>query len=195
MSQRLIWLGGAILIPLILLVAWLQQFRPLQAQAFAVDVSNTILVDAVMYDGYEINDLDEAVALRNTGNEDVDLSGWFLKDGEATDAKLPQGTQLLPGEIIWVTKNKDAFFRQFGFLPDVIVTTWPRLANQGDELILADSQHQVVDILVYGNGDVTHFDWSGPAVQPYSAGGLFGKEGQILYRKREQGSGLPQGGI
>jgi phosphatidylserine/phosphatidylglycerophosphate/cardiolipin synthase-like enzyme len=191
MLQRLTWLGGATIFPLILLAAWLQQFHPFQAQVFSAAVSNTILIDAVLYDGYEKNDVDEAVALRNIGNEDVDLSGWLLKDGEPTDAKLPQGTQLLPGEIIWVAKNKDAFFRQFGFLPDVIVTTWPILANLGDELILTDSQQQVVDILVYGKGDASHFGWSGPAVQPYSAGGLFGKEGQILYRKREQGSGLP----
>jgi phosphatidylserine/phosphatidylglycerophosphate/cardiolipin synthase-like enzyme len=191
MLQRMIGLGGAVFIPLILLAAWLQQLPPLQAQVFTTAVSETILIDAVLYDGYEVNDVDEAVALRNTGNENFDLSGWFLKDGEATDAQLPQGTRLLPGEVIWVAKNEDAFFRQFGFLPDVIVTSWPRLANTGDEVILADPEHQVVDILVYGNGDSTHFGWSGPAVQPYSAGGLFAKEGQILYRKREQGSGLP----
>ncbi len=63
MLQRLFWLGGAVLLPLLFLTLWLHQFQPLQAQTIPTAVSNTILIDAVLYDGYEYGDADEAVGL------------------------------------------------------------------------------------------------------------------------------------
>ena len=191
MWQRLIWLGGSAFLPFLLLSAWWQQFHHLQSQSNAAAGSNKIMIDAVLYDGYEYGDADEAVAVRNTGNLEVDLSGWILSDGGVTETKLPPGTRLLPGKIFWLAKNEDAFFRQFGFLPDLILTPWPGYANVGDEVVLLDPQNNVVDQLVYGSQNTDLFEWQGSAVQPYTAGGLFGKEGQILYRKRDQASGLP----
>ena len=191
MLQRLIWLGGTISFPLIFLLAGLQQFHLLSAQTITTAISNSIVVDAVLYDGYEYGDADEAVALRNISNLEVNLTGWILGDGDVTATEFPPGTLLLPGESIWVAKNEGAFTRQFGFLPDITLAPWPGFANGGDEVILQNSQNHVVDLLVYGSGNTDHFAWQGTAVLPYTAGGLFAKEGQILYRKRDQKSGLP----
>lgn len=173
------------MIPLIVLTCSLQQLHSLSRSSI-VDANPSILIDAVLYNGYEINDADEAVALRNLSDKVVDLSGWFLNDGEPTDAVLPVGTLLQPGTFIWVAKDGPAFHRQFGFWPDVVISSWPKLANDGDELMLFNEESQIVDAVVFGNGNIDLVDWSGPAVQPYTAGGLFGKEGQILYRKREE---------
>ena len=191
MLQRLFWLGGAAVLPLLFLTLWLHQFQPLHAQTIPTADDNSILIDAVLYDGYEYGDADEAVALRSIGDQVVDLSGWFINDGGASKAYLPQGTRLHPGEIIWVAKERDAFNRQFGFPPELVLSPWPGFANLGDEVILADNRGQLVDLLLYGSADVGQYDWTGPAVQPYTAGGLFAKEGQIIYRKRMQDTGLP----
>jgi phosphatidylserine/phosphatidylglycerophosphate/cardiolipin synthase-like enzyme len=178
-------LVGALLIPLTILTFSLQQLHSL-SRISAAESTPPILIDAVLYDGYELNDADEAVALRNMSDAVIDLSGWFLNDGEHTDAVFPAGFLLQPREYIWVAKDGAAFYRQFGFWADSIISSWPKLANDGDELVLFDDGGQIIDAVVFGDGNIDMADWSGPAVQPYSAGGLFGKEGQILYRKREE---------
>ncbi len=150
-----------------------------------------IVIDAVLYDGYEYLDADEAVSLRNVGDLAVDLSGWSLGDGGISEVILPPGTSVQPESEIWVAKSKDAFFRQFGFAPDLVVATWPGFANTGDEVVLVDSSNRIVDVLVYGSGDSVHSGWSGPAVQPYTVRGIFSSEGQILFRKRERSTGFP----
>ncbi len=191
MFRRLTWLWGITLILLFMLTYWLSYLRAYQPWIAAATLSNTVLIDAVLYDGYEYGDSDEAIALRNVSEETVDLSGFTLDDGETRSAALPPDTWLQPGQLYWLAKDEVAFYRQFGFKPDLVVNSWPRLANSGDEVILRDKQLRAIDRLVYGNGDTDMGGWVGPAVEPYSAGGLFGQEGQILYRKRDQATGHP----
>ncbi len=50
---------------------------------------------------------------------------------------------------------------------------------------------RTVDALVYGGGDTSLSGWYGPALQPWAPTPTFAAEGQILYRKRDQASGLP----
>lgn len=150
-----------------------------------------VVIEAILYDGYETGDTDEAVALRHLGSEPADLSGWKLSDGSPTTAVLPEGTLLAPGQIVWITRNSAAFQRQFGFTPDIVTTAWPGFANTGDELLLLNPDGVVVDTLVYKNGDTAQNGWSGVAVQPYRVSGVFAEEGQILYRRRDQATGLP----
>ncbi len=69
--------------------------------------------------------------------------------------------------------------------------SWPRLSNNGDEVILRDSSGQIIDVIVYKQGDNLTPGWHGSSVLPYVITGVFGEEGQILFRKRGQTSGLP----
>lgn len=150
-----------------------------------------VLLDAVLYDGYANGDADEAVALRNVDDTPADLGGWAIGDGGASTAVLPEGTTLAPGAVLWVTRDATAFARQFGFAPDVAAAAWPGFANSGDEVVLLDATGEAVDVLVYEGGDVTTPGWLGPALEPYAVRGVFGAEGQILYRKRDQATGQP----
>lgn len=169
----------------------------------AAENASTILIDAVLYDGLELNEPDEAVRLWNVGVSVEDISGWQLNDGSSSAVTFPLSTTLAAGQTIWVTKDSAAFARQFGFLPDFAVTnsnptisnlsgTWPGFANSGDEVYLRDATNANVDILIYGSGDTNQgLEWSGTAVTPYNGGGVFAQEGQILYRRRDQATGLP----
>ena len=56
--------------------------------------------------------------------------------------------------------------------------------------MLLDNLSSIVDVLVY-EGGTGQTGWSGTAVQPYTVAGVFGQEGQILYRMRDQSTGLP----
>jgi len=143
---------------------------------------------------------DEAAALVNLGPVTVTVTGWGLDNGDAGPRfTLPQRT-LSPGEIIWLTKNADDFHRAFGLDADLAVTytahavplldgAWPPyFSNSGDEAVLFDGAGYPVDTLVYGAGKLATEGWEGEAV-PYPRAG-FG-EGQILYRKLDQATGLP----
>ncbi len=192
MPRRVFWLLITAVLPttLLLIIATL----PSQA------ISSTVLIDAVLYDGLETNEPDEAVKLRNVSDSNVDIGEWQLFDGVST-ATIPTNTLLAPDETLWLTKNGAAFARQFGFLPDFEVVdsslsipnlsgTWPGFANSGDEVILKDADGAIVDVLVYEGGDTSQTGWSGTAVH-YYYNGLFGQEGQILYRRRDQTTGQP----
>ena len=149
-----------------------------------------VLIDAVYYDGYETDDLDEAVALRNISQQSLNIGGWLLSDG-GTGKEIPADTILAPGQVIWLARDAGAFGRQFGFAPDVDLITWPGFANDsGDEVILLDTEGTVIDVLVYKVDEPDQSGWSGPAVEPYKASTLSAKE-LIMYRRRDQTTGLP----
>ncbi len=50
---------------------------------------------------------------------------------------------------------------------------------------------KTVDALVYRGGDASTSGWSGPALEAWTPSNTFAAEGQILYRKRDQATGLP----
>ncbi|MFO7538295.1 MAG: lamin tail domain-containing protein [Chloroflexota bacterium] len=151
-----------------------------------------VLIDAVLYDGYELNDLDEAVALRSLADYPIALDQWQLINATGNRiATIPPGTTLPPHSLFWLTRNGPAFERQFGFAADLVLNGWPVLGNNGGTVVLRDAENNIIDVLVYKQGDNTHEGWLGPAVEPYRVGTLFGEEGQILYRMRDQDTGLP----
>ncbi len=195
MVKRLGWLGGSLLLPLAVLVIWGRQVQAIDTNdnrnSSTIVSSGMILIEALLYDGYELNDYDEGVALRNISQSAVSLEGWRISDGINNGSELLPNIIIDPGAIIWIARNGEAFQRQFGFEADVMLGSWPGFANHGDEVVLFDSNNQVIDELVYGDGDTADPGWIGPAVQPYKVTGLFGGEGQILYRKKEQASGWP----
>lgn len=185
-------------LPLLILV----NLYPSPHASLAAAPSITVVIAAAYYDSYETGDSDEAVQIQNISSNPVDVSGWKLSDGSAANpATLPISTTLAPGQAIWLTDEGLAFQRQFGFLPDFertdttpsvpnLTGTWPGYANTGDEVLLLDASSALVDVLVYEGGSAAA-GWSGPAVQPYAGGVQSGEEGQILYRRRDQVTGLP----
>ena len=191
MFKRTAWLLVAITLPAILFASLIRQTRATGA---------AVLVDAILYDGLETGDLDEAARLINVSDTAVDISGWAINDGIDSSKLVFPAAVINPQQTIWLAKDGAAFQRQFGFWPDFEVNdtsasvpnfasgSWPGYANNGDELVLLDDAGNVVDTLVYKNGNTTITGWSGAAV-PRAPG--FGEEGQILYRKRDQQTGLP----
>lgn len=164
-----------------------------------------VLIDAVLYDGYENNHLDEAIRILNIGSSDVNIGGWRLNDGESSSSLFPTNTMLSPAQAIWISKQGEGFWRHFGFLPDFelvdsptftipnLAGGWPQLNDNGDQVILFDRNDSIMDCLVYEQAvaDMCLLEWSGNSVWPYQVGSIFAQEGQILYRRRNAMTGLP----
>ncbi|MBI2332299.1 MAG: lamin tail domain-containing protein [Chloroflexi bacterium] len=137
----------------------------------------------------------------NLGVSAVQLSGWQATDGEGTvtfpSYSFPAGARL------WVTKTATTFRQEFGFspdfeyggnsdpsVPDMTGATLPTFANTGDEFRLLDASSAIVDAIIYEGGNIASGGWNGAAIYPYTQG-FFGEEGQILYRKLDETTGLP----
>ncbi len=157
---------------------------------------------AVYYDPYLTNEPEESFRLRNGLTTDADISGWIATDGEGS-ATFPSGATIPAGKSIWVARQATAFRSEFGFAPDweyaadtdptvpnLTLTGAFSLANTGDDLRLTDASAVVQDAVVWEAGDTATLGWSGAALQPYDNNNL-GIEGQILYRKLDELSGIP----
>jgi len=151
-----------------------------------------ILISSVLYRGYQLYDEDEAVELVNIGTTPGVLSGWSLcKQGSGGIDCWPLPDMVIPPATrSWIARNPAAFERSFGHPPDYAAIGWPRLANDGDEVLLRSPAPSYVDALVYGAGSTSVPGWTGPAVQAYY-NNLMGETGQILARKRDEQHGLP----
>jgi uncharacterized repeat protein (TIGR01451 family) len=151
-----------------------------------------VIIEAVLYDGLQVNDSDEAVLLLNGGDRGIDLTGWELckmSDEEWRCADLPP-VEIAPHQRLWLARNETGFVDSFGFAPDHALSGWPIFNNDGSEVVLLDAEGAVRDALVYEEGDETIAGWDGPAVQPYN-GSHFAVEGQVLYRYPDEETGLP----
>jgi uncharacterized repeat protein (TIGR01451 family) len=150
-----------------------------------------VIVEAVLYDGQQYLDYDEAVLLINGGDRRVDLQGWALCKWGAIDWRcvdLPE-VEIEPHQRLWLARSGIYFASSFGFEPDHVLSGWQGLANSGDEVVLRDADGLVRDALVYENGLTDVDGWDGPALQPYK-GTNFAEPGQVLYRVLDEETGL-----
>ena len=177
--------------------------------------STNILISAVYYDTYLTDEPDEAFRLMNVIGSGVDLTNWSVTDGEGV---ITLQDTLPTDASIWIAQEADDFTLEFGFPPDYgygadtdpavpnLTTSGSFvLANTGDQIILQDDGATIVDSVVYEGGDTTGTGWNGPPIYPYGGASVgierfaqqerdveaFGLEGQILYRKLDQTTGLP----
>lgn len=163
--------------------------------------SVTLVITGVYADPFMSGDNSEAVQLQNIGAAPLTLDGWQLSDGEGV-VTFPNGAMLNAGQKIWAAKTASAFFGEFGFLPAYeygadsnasvpnMSGSAMSLTDAGDQVVVYDNTATVIDALVYGDASLGAPDWDGAAVQPYVFGSA-SKEGQILFRKRQESNGLP----
>jgi len=161
-----------------------------------------LVLSALYYDTYLANEPDEAFQLYNPLEWPVTLEGWQVSDGRRITA-FPAGINLAANARLWCARKAVSFTVSFGFKPACEYSgnsdpTVPDLtgsalqfANTGGRVTLLSPQAAYSDTLVYEDGDTNVPGWQGPAVYPYRSSTNFGAEGQILYRKLAQATGLP----
>ncbi len=158
---------------------------------FGAPPTAQVLINAVLYDGYLDGDTDEAIQLLNAGEATADLTDWELcKYTTGYSCRALPLSSLAPHERVWLARNTVAFSASFGFPPDYELASWlsSGLANGGDEVILRDETHAVVDTVVFEGGAAAIPGWLGESVQLYGVGRA---EGQLLYRIPNETTGRP----
>jgi hypothetical protein len=140
------------------------------------------LISEVLYDGTILGtEGDEFVELRNPVNVTLDLTGYRIGDEETTGGNegmycFPAGTIIPVEGCLVVAKNAAQFRERLGFDPDLEIRvtggdyqdtpsvanmvkdrnwssgSWS-LDNDGDEVLLLDPDGQIVDAIIYEDGD------------------------------------------
>ena len=128
-----------------------------------------VLINAVLYDGYAPEPRGEAVQLLNAGTAPASLAGWELcRDKSDAYECHPIPTMTIEHQQhVWLAKEITGFTSAFGFPPDCALGedwfTGSGLTNStGDEVLLRDSDEQVIDTLVYKAGKTPIAGWTGP---------------------------------
>jgi uncharacterized repeat protein (TIGR01451 family) len=169
-----------------------------QAATQVASPPSLVLLSGVLYDGYQLNDADEAIEIINLGPSPVDLGGWRVTRLNSAGVTLPTYS-LGVGRRAWASRNAQAFYASFGLWPQfaaaspptgvlALAGSWPALSNAGGDVQLLDAQGHLADRLVYVNDSLLVDGWWGAAVHPYGVGSA---EGQILARIPDEHSGLP----
>ncbi|HEY6042817.1 MAG TPA: lamin tail domain-containing protein, partial [Anaerolineae bacterium] len=195
MSSRPFSSGTFVLLLFLLVGAFLLSFSVGHA------AGGPILITAVFYDGYQLNDDDEGIQIMNISASSVDLSGWQFTNNVGT-VTFPAGTTLTVGGRLWLARKATLFKTTFGFLPNWeyaadtdptvpnMTGTAPSLSNTGGEVVIKDNIGTVKDALVYEAGNTAQTGWSGAAVNPYGVFPMNDPE-QVFYRKLDEATGYP----
>lgn len=134
-----------------------QSRAPRQVERVSGPLNGDVLISEVLYDS--AGDGDDAggewVELYNRGGAAVDVGGWQVADGAASD-ELPS-LVIAPGGFAVVAAS-GAFAARYTEVQGVIATLEQRigngLGNDGDQLSLIDPSGRLVDSLSWGtNGD------------------------------------------
>jgi hypothetical protein len=164
-----------------------------------------LLISALLYDGIVTGEADEAFELYNPGEFSVQVAGWKVQSGTRT-AAFAAAMVLEPHASLWCAREAAAFRHSFGHLPDCewgtdtdalvpnLVGGALTFANAGGALLLRRPDGTTSDALPYKAGILPPGSpWTGPNVLPYTPSSAFHEQGQILYRKLDEQTGLPLG--
>ncbi len=122
--------------------------------SFEIDceASNPVVINEVNYNGLGLADPGDWVELHNQGEEDIDISGWTLRD-EADDHvfTIPDDTILAADGYLVLCSDEIAFIHQHPIVTNRMGNLGFSLAGQGEELRLHDAQDQEVDFVEYND--------------------------------------------
>lgn len=117
---------------------------------------------------------DEYVTICSQGDEDIDLAGWSLTDGEGS-LVFREGAVIGGGCQVCISFNSSSYSSAYGQPPDYSVDYFDgvasvqidgtfRLADDGDSIALIDSDGAEVDFVLFGDAEPTSDAWIGPAL-------------------------------
>ena len=116
-----------------------------------------VVINEIHYNGEPNNAANEFVELHNTGEEAVDLSGWFFNSG--IEFQFPNGTEMAAGGYLVIAERPSSLQRDFG-----VAALGPyggQLAGDGETLELRRADGFIADSVSYRS----KFPW------PVGAGG------------------------
>lgn len=111
-----------------------------------------IIFNEINYNSDADADAGDWVELHNTGDADIDISGWTFRDSDDTHSfEIPETTVLSAGSYLVIFSDQEKFADRF---PDVNNTTGPfgfGLSGSGEVIRLYDNSGNIYLSLVYSN--------------------------------------------
>lgn len=113
--------------------------------------TETIIFSEINYNSDPEMDLGDWVEVRNIGTQQMDLSGWILRDkSDSNSFVIPSGTILQPGQNLVISGNR-AYFEWWWWAGDImLVGDFPfGLKNSKDQLRLFDQTGRIYNSIAY----------------------------------------------
>ena len=158
--------------------------------------NSNILITEIYSNTATKNELDEYVAITNSGTRSINIEGWNLTDNEGTI--IFPSFSIAPDQTVYVTRTASVFVAQMSSITgkDIIPDfeygfdsdTEPKvrqmhaegsfaLRNSGDEVILQDKSGGTVDVVIYGNSVYEDDGWQGEPLKSPREGMVYKREG------------------
>ena len=138
-----------------------------------ISPDTTIVINEINYNSSSSLDPEDWIELYNSGQSDVDISGWLLKDDDdAHSFLIPNGTIIEPLDYLVLAKNIDQFNLVFPEIQNVIGSFDFGLSGGGDQVRLFNLSNTVIDSLEYDDTDPwpTESDGNGPTLELLNPG-------------------------
>ena len=125
-------------------------FWPQKAQAQIV-TSSHLVISEIYYDATGDDAKEEWLEIYNPLNSIVDISGYQITDLSAFFT-FPEESQINRQSFIVIAKNKAQFELLYDFSPDYVSLPFS-MNNDGDQIILKNNLGELVDFVVYEDGE------------------------------------------
>jgi cardiolipin synthase len=138
-----------------------------------------LLITEVYYAPWGEN---EYVSVHNPTGSDIDVSFWYLTDGNGIVA-FPADTHLASGQSMTVCQNSTNYYEEKLTYPDyeyadessvsadmITIGTAPQYSNGGGEVFLMNNFGTQMDAFVYGDSAYTGTGWSSRPAEALSQG-------------------------
>ena len=147
----------------------------------AVSPPNPIITE-VYYDTYLKGDTSgEFIRIHNPTGGSINIGGWQITDLEGV-ITFPTWTNIDAGCNLYIAYNATAFYEEMlqkadfeygedsNTTPDMAKSGSLKLANAGDEVILKDSEGEIINVVVYGNSYYAGTGWISAPAEDVNAG-------------------------
>ncbi|MBI9017284.1 MAG: lamin tail domain-containing protein [Phycisphaerae bacterium] len=140
---------------------WSEHIQIIAGEPIAIGNMASLRITELMYDPAEGTDY-EFVELKNTGDEDLDISTVSFTEGITFDFAGSDITTLQPGEFVLIVKDRVAFLSKYPAISSIIAGEYDgKLSNSGEEIKLED----------YWNGTIVSFTYADSRLWPLAADG------------------------
>jgi hypothetical protein len=122
-------------------------------------IDRSPVISEIMYAAPQDNDTGDWIEIYNPSNLAIDVSGWSITDDREKEPMVfPQGTEISGYGFLILADNEESFTEQYSItekmilLPDIPFG----LSRNGDQILLMNSEGELVDSLIY---EVGTSDW------------------------------------
>lgn len=131
-----------------------------------------IVISQVLYDPIGTESGGEAIELKNTGNEPIDISGWMIAtEASGSDVKFPSNTFILPKQTFLVADTGWADKKDIAEWKNADLEDAMTLGNSDSGVALKNQNGSFIDALGWGDDEeIEDGLWEGSPANMVSAG-------------------------